>query len=168
MISVKLLREVTKLKVGGDTLSLVLLLKKQGELSEFELAEQLKEDVNSIRNKLYRLQQLNLISYKKSKDATKGWYVYFWRLAPESFRYVHKEMVESELQEEEAKLIVEKRERNYRCKNGCVSMSSDEALDAHFSCPQCGEVLTIIDNSKGIAQLEKRIAKLKKSIDKLS
>ena len=168
MIPVKLLREVTKLKVGGDALNLVLLLKKQGELSEFELAKQLHEDVNSIRNKLYRLQQLNLISYKKSKDEEKGWYVYSWRLAPESFRYVHREMVESELKKEKAKLIIKKGEGNYRCKNGCVSMSSDEALDAHFSCPQCGGVLTIIDNSKGIAQLEKRIAKLKQSIDKLS
>jgi transcription initiation factor TFIIE subunit alpha len=167
-ISTKVLVEVVDAKVGSDALNVALSLKAQGEVSEFTLAKKLKEDINSVRNKLYRLQQNSLISYKKRKDEEKGWYVYFWQLAPERFRYLHKEMLASELSRVKKRLDASKEEIRYKCPNDGLVQRCEDALSTNFICPNCGAVLCQEDRSKDVARLTKQKQRLTKSMGKCS
>jgi len=67
---------------GRDVLPLVSVLKGKKNVSEFTIAEELKEEINTIRNKLYRLYDSNLVEFTRKKDKKKGWYIYYWTFVP--------------------------------------------------------------------------------------
>ncbi len=167
MLSVSIIRDVIISEVGDDALKLVEHLKKHKESSDFSLAEALGEDINSVRNKLYRLQQQNLIGFTKRKDEEKGWYVYFWFLKPDSFRYAYKKMLETKLRKVEEAINRKSSESLYQCSEGCTRLSSDEALSRNYVCPDCGNLVEPLDNSKEILKLKSQKNKLMKSMEKL-
>ena len=162
----KVLRQVIQEQVGEDALDLAIMLKKQKDISEFSLSEQLKEDINTIRNKLYRLQQKNLIGFRKKKDDVKGWYVYFWHLKPEAIIYAHDEVLKSKMAKIDSQLADHSLTK-YTCKNECIIFNEEDALHNNYTCPDCGALLKIDDRSKIIERLTKKKEKLKSSMDTL-
>lgn len=161
-----ILKSVVKKKLGEDCYNLILLLYKNGEMSEFVIADELKEDVNVIRNKIYRLQKFNLVKSLKKKDKERGWYVYFWTLIPEGFFYLYQKTLKEEIEELEKK-IKNKKERQFLiCKNHCVVLSYEDGLLSNYMCPECGAPLELCDNDKEITKLEKKLEKVKQSMDK--
>ncbi|MBW2995229.1 hypothetical protein KY312_02665, partial [Candidatus Woesearchaeota archaeon] len=74
----KLVEKVVMDTAGEDTLPLVIELKNKKNYSEFKLAENLKVEVNQVRNMLYRLLKYNLVTFIRRKDKRKGWYIYYW------------------------------------------------------------------------------------------
>ncbi|MBW2988231.1 hypothetical protein DRJ48_04745 [Candidatus Woesearchaeota archaeon] len=167
-ISIKIIREVVAKKIGNDVLELVEMLKRQGEMSEFALANELKEDINSVRNKLYRLQHQNLVTFRKRKDEVKGWYVYFWRINHERFRYIYREMLERELERVENQIECLQSGEFFMCQNRCLVVEFEDALNSNYLCPECGSVLVQCDNSKEISKLIKKRDKLKKAMERCS
>jgi transcription initiation factor TFIIE subunit alpha len=167
-ISVAILRHVVLNLLGEDVLPLAEHLKTNGEVSEFELSKCLKEDINTIRNKLYRLQQQNLIGFTKKKDEEKGWYIYFWHLKPDSFNYLYRKLLGIELDKLAAAISKKSCEALYQCPEGCSKLNCEEALLLNFTCPDCGGVLTEQDLSKELTQLKKQKARVTKSMDKLA
>jgi len=77
-ISNKIIEEVVVTIAGKDVVALVNLIKNKKNVSEFKLAETLEEEINLVRNKLYRLYHANLVSFNRRKDKKKGWYIYYW------------------------------------------------------------------------------------------
>ena len=63
---------------GEDVLELVKILKGKKNISEFTLAQNAKQEINIVRNQLYRLYDSNLVSFTRKKDKQKGWYIYYW------------------------------------------------------------------------------------------
>ena len=70
-ISNKIIEEVVSEVAGADVVSLVVALKNKKNISEFKLAEDLKREVNEVRNMLYRLYNFNLVSFIRKKDNSK-------------------------------------------------------------------------------------------------
>ena len=161
-----ILKTVIKKQLGEDCYDLIVLLNKKSELSEFVIANELKEDVNIVRNKVYRLQKFNLVKSVKKKDKEKGWYVYFWTLIPEGFFYLYEKIEKEEIEDLE-KAIQNKQESQYFiCKNKCVVLSYEDGLLSNYVCPECGTPLKIYDTDKEILKLKKKLEKLKQSMDK--
>jgi len=167
-ISAEVIKKVITSRVGFDVAGLIEILKSRSEVSEFELAKLLHEDINSVRNKLYRLQHQNLIQFKKKKDEKKGWYVYFWTLRPERFKYLYKEILESELKRLDKRLKKERESGSYECPNKCVVLGLEDALGSNYQCPDCGATLTSCDHSRLVAKMEKRKQSVTQSIRKCS
>ena len=75
-LSNKLIDNVVENVAGKDVLPLVKTLKNKKNVSEFKLADDIKEEINTTRNMLYRLLDNNLVSFVRKKDKKKGWYIY--------------------------------------------------------------------------------------------
>ena len=162
---VEVLRMVVNRQIGEDALELVELLKKKGEMSEFIIAKALKEDINSVRNKIYRLQKFNLVKYTKKKDAEKGWYVYFWSIMPEKFMHIYKTFMNDEIKKLEEKINSKKDKEFFTCKNQCTIIDYEDGPNSNYMCPECGEPLVLYDAKKEIELMKKDIESLKKSMD---
>ena len=76
--------------VGADVISLVRSLKNKKNVSEFKIAETLKQEVNITRNMLYRLYDANLVTFIRKKDKVKGWYIYYWTFNPKHIGFLAK------------------------------------------------------------------------------
>ena len=163
----RVVKEVLKRRIGLEVLELVELLRKHKDLSEFKLSEMLNEDINSVRNKLYRLQQFNLIGFTKKKDEARGWYVYFWHLKPEMFYHLYRKMLDDELKKLNSEIEQNSSVELYTCPNRCVAVTSEDALLCDYTCPECGSLLRHTDNSKLLNSLVKKRDRIMKTMDKL-
>lgn len=146
---------------GAQSIDVVSILAKSGELDEFKLSETLSQDIKAVRKVLYRLHNEKVVSFKRKKDQETGWTVYIWKLELERFvDILQKRRVEA-LVELEEKLMFEKKNQFFKCVNGCSRMPFDKAFELEFKCPECNKQLNFIDNSKIVVQLEKYVSRLK-------
>jgi len=162
----KLIENVITDTAGEDTLRLVSELKNKKNYSEFKLAENLKIEVNQVRNMLYRLLKYNLVSFTRKKDKRKGWYIYYWTFRLKQIKNVLRTLKKERLEKLKDRLEREKSEQFFTCKNKCMRMNFEKASDFTFKCPECGLLLEQEDNSEKIKEIEKEIKELEKYLKK--
>ena len=146
---------------GAQSIDIVSLLAKNGELDEFKLSELLTQDIKAVRKILYRLHNEKVVSFKRKKDQETGWTVYIWKLEfGKLLELLNKRKIEAVVELEE-KLMFEKENQFFRCVNGCTRLPFDKSFELEFKCPECGKQLNFIDNSKIVMQLERYISKMR-------
>ena len=146
--------------VGEEAVPLLTYLRDKQDISEFQIAKNIKAEVGWVRQILYKLQTNNLVTYFRKKDQIKGWYISYWTLNPLGAQhFVHKN-ARNQLSELKERLAKEERHKNqfYICPDFCTRLIFEEATETHFSCPECGKLLQVQDNAKTISQLKERIA----------
>src|SRR3989338_11326715 len=72
------IEEFLKEIVKEDAIKVYRGLLNKKNVSEFDLAEELKLNINAVRNILYSLHEHNLVSSIRKKDKEKGCYIYYW------------------------------------------------------------------------------------------
>lgn len=149
---------------GSDTIPIIDYLSGKENVSEFKIADDLKLELNIMRNQLYRLQKHNLLTFKRKKDKKKGWYIYFWTPNLSDIPHLYLKIKREELERVQSRLEREKRSTFFSCDNGCMRLSFEQAMEFNFTCPECGEIMNEKDNSKVIEELEKKEELLKKEI----
>ncbi|MFH1590617.1 MAG: hypothetical protein ABIC95_01680 [archaeon] len=154
--------EVIAKMVGDEAVSVVKLLKGKENVSEFLVAKKLNEDIQVIRNILYRLHSLNLATYKRVKDRQKGWYIGYWTFNILRARELYAQLMQMQIERFEQRLKEEQQYLNnyYICKNVCVRMNFDEAADLQFHCPECGTLLDHQHNERTIEVLQEKIKEI--------
>lgn len=122
-----------------------------------EIANETGIKLNIVRKILYRLYDMGIASYKRSKDPETQWFTYSWkfeseevinRINKDSEKYL--EMLNEELEREENNMF-------FVCPQGHVRLDFDESSDYDFMCPACGEELEFQDNTKTIEQIKEDI-----------
>ena len=122
-----------------------------------EIAKKTGIKLNIVRKILYRLYDMGLASYKRSKDPETQWFTYSWkfeteevisRIRKDSEKYL--KMLNDELEREENNMF-------FICPQGHVKLDFDESSDYEFLCPACGEELEFQDNEANIKQLKEDI-----------
>ena len=122
-----------------------------------EIAEKTGIKLNIVRKILYKLYDLGLASYKRSKDPETQWFTYTWkfekdevinRIIKDSEDYL--KMLNDELEREENNMF-------FICPQGHVRLVFDDASDYEFLCPACGEELEFQDNADTIEQIKEDI-----------
>ena len=122
-----------------------------------EIAKKTGIKLNIVRKILYRLYDMGLASYKRSKDPETQWFTYSWkfeteevisRIRKDSEKYL--KMLNDELEREENNMF-------FICPQGHVRLDFDEASDYEFLCPARGEELEFQDNEANIKQLKEDI-----------
>ena len=128
-----------------------------GVETDDEIAEKTGIKLNIVRKILYRLYDMGLASYKRSKDPETQWFSYSWkfekeevinRIIKDSENYL--KMLNDELDREENNMF-------FICPQGHVRLDFDDSSDYEFLCPVCSEELEFRDNSDNIKQIKEDI-----------
>ena len=122
-----------------------------------EIANKTGIKLNIVRKILYKLYDLGIASYKRSKDPETQWFTYTWKFEKEEvINRINKDsenylkMLNTELEHEENNMF-------FVCPQGHVRLDFDAASDDEFLCPACDEELEFQDNTKIIEQLKEDI-----------
>ena len=122
-----------------------------------EIATKTGIKLNIVRKILYKLYDLGLASYKRSKDPETQWFTYTWkfekeevinRIIKDSEDYL--KMLHDELDREENNMF-------FLCPQGHVRLDFDDSSDYEFLCPVCGDELEFHDNEANIKQIKEDI-----------
>jgi transcription initiation factor TFIIE subunit alpha len=128
-----------------------------GVETDEEIANKTEIKLNIVRKILYKLYDLGLASYKRSKDPETQWFTYTWKFDKEEvINHIIKDS------EEYLKLLndeLEREENNmfFVCPQGHVRLDFDVASDYEFMCPACGDELQFQDNAEIIKKLKEDI-----------
>jgi transcription factor E len=163
-MQVNLLKNLVQEMAGEGSDQIVDILFDKKDINEFLIAKKMNLTINQVRNILYKLSAEGLVSFTRKKDKRKGWYIYFWTLNTE--KCLMKLEVELIKKLEDLKKQQTEREngRYYVCKNCNIEVTEEKALDDDFSCSECAEVYTLVDNTNNIRDLKGRITKREKEL----
>ncbi|MAG50266.1 hypothetical protein CL621_01335 [archaeon] len=146
--------------MGEDAVSLINLIKKKSNVSEFKIAEKLNLGINQVRNVLYKLHAHNLIDSIRKKDKKKGWYIYYWTFNLDRAYELLVENIKKKIEDLKNSINILGREKFFFCDNDSITFSFENAMEHNFKCPECGEVLVQKENKKEIDKKRNQIRKL--------
>ena len=151
---------------GREVIPLVNCLKSKENISEFKLAEDLKSEVNYVRNLLYRLYDYNLVSFTRKKDKLKGWYIYYWTFNQDKILDVLIKIEKERLERLKSRHDSENGGLFFCCKGKCVRLDFEHATDFEFHCPECGEIVYQDDNTGHLSKISEQIKVSEEKLDK--
>lgn len=160
--------EVISQVSGSDVLPLVDYLRGKKDVSEFIIAKDMDEEIQLIRNQLYRLLDFNLITFWRKKDKQKGWYIYYWTYNQPHIEFLFWDLKKKKLEKFTERLHRETTEFFFMCQdNGCVRLDFEKATEFNYQCPECGGMMTQQDNTRTVEFLTTNIAELEKDLKKV-
>jgi transcription initiation factor TFIIE subunit alpha len=159
--------EDTIYAVAGETgVKIVNFLGEQKNVSEFIIADNLKLDMQTVRNTLYKMHTLNVATYIRKKDRQKGWYISYWTFNKARIKEVVVHMKKIQLENLRERLHKEEQSKGvfYICPKACARLDFDQATEFEFKCPECGSLLNQQENSRTIEHLKEKIHELECSM----
>lgn len=151
--------------VGAEGLPIINHLFGVKQADEFEIADELEEDVNFVRSVMYKMYTHKLVVYTRRRDAEKGWYIYTWQLIPNkiyhkllNIKQEHMDKLYSKLEKEKTK------QQSFHCKKCQIKLNFEKAMELSFSCFACGNMLQPLNNEKFIKTLNKEIKQVSEQI----
>ncbi len=163
--------------IGGDVAIEVgkeLLLSENDDITDEDITENIKERIegtgidfepdieeilklNTVRKTLYKLYSEKLAQFRRIRDKSTGWFIYYWW---HEFDFLEelvlekKKLVQRKLRD---RLQFEENNFFFLCKN-CnkinIKYKFDEAFELNFRCPDCGSPLEAQDNQSIINLLK--------------
>jgi transcription initiation factor TFIIE subunit alpha len=116
--------------------------------------------LNTVRKTLYKLYSAKLAQFRRIRDKSTGWFIYYWWHEFDLFEEIlmeKKRIMESKLRE---RLSFEENNYFFVCKDCQGSINKfdfDRAFELNFRCPDCGGQLEAQDNKKLIHFLKEKI-----------
>lgn len=163
-LSNKMIEATISEVAGEDVLSIVHFLKNKKNISEFKIADAIKKEINETRNMLYRLHEVNLVSFIRKKDKKKGWYIYYWTFKPKMIKHVVSNLKKKKIARLKDRLKREKSSHFFICQNNCIRLDFEQAMNFDFKCPECGQIMNQEENTEKIKQIEDEIKKLENDL----
>lgn len=162
-VTTKLLEETIIEAVGEEALPLVKFILSRKNVSEFVIAEKTKVEIHVVRNILYKLHNLNLATYKRKKDAQKGYYISYWTFYTKRIKDVVLYLKKRKLEKLADRLKKEEDNKGcfFLCTNTCARLDFEQSSDVDFKCPECGSLMQQQDNTRTIEVLREQIKALK-------
>ena len=146
-----------------DAEKILFYLQGKSNISEFIIAEELDLEIHRTRNLLYRLLSKNLVSFKRKKDKIKGWYICYWDFNDSALPHLEEKLRLETIEKLKARLANESGEIFYMCRSAHSRQNFEDAFEENFKCPECGELMNPVDNSRTVDFLKSRIADLEKT-----
>ena len=166
--------------IGGDVaieVGIELINSKDEDITDEDITENIKERIekkgidfepddseilklNTVRKTLYKLYSEKLAQFRRIRDKSTGWFIYYW--------WAEFDLLESILLEKKQTLMRKLRDRlqyeenNYffickKCSVSNVKFRFDEAFELNFRCPECGNPLEAQENQQLIGFLKEKI-----------
>jgi len=143
--------------IAGEEVKQVtlVLLNADGETTDEEISEKLDMRLNQVRKSLYKLYDLQLATFRRIRDKSTGWFVYFWTLHPERIDLFVEKKQQEVLEKLNSRLDYEVNNMFFTCNNPeCPRVIFQEAMDNNFECEHCGGRLEAFDNEQLIKVLK--------------
>jgi len=121
--------------------------------------------LNTVRKTLYKLYSGKLAQFRRIRDKSTGWFIYYWWHEFDLFEEIlmeKKRMVETKLRE---RLKFEENNYFFVCKNcpdSTIKFNFDSAFELNFKCPNCSGPLEAQDNQEMIQFLKEKIVLIEK------
>lgn len=164
----KLLREAVALVLGKGHDELVGLLMVTKHANEFTIASKLELTINQVRNLLYRLSDAGLVSSIRKKDKKKGWFTYYWRIENVPTLKFLRQSLEKRRDLVTNQITTREKNQFFFCETCALEFSEADALHLDFSCPECGAVLQMKDDSTLLKQLRKNLDRFSAEIEEIN
>ncbi len=160
----ELLKKAVVAVVGKQAEEIAPLINSKKPVNEFLIAKKLNLTINQTRNILYKLSNKGLVFSTRKKDKKKGWYTYFWKIEiMKSLEFLRKDLLKKINQFQE-RIHSRESKQFFVCKRCGIEFSEENALLRDFICPECGEVLSLKDDTKLIREMNKHIEKFKREL----
>ena len=166
-ITPKMIDNVVSEVAGADVIPIIKYLKNKKNISEFKIAEDLKIEVNRIRNILYRLHGANLVSFIRKKDKEKGWYIYYWTFTQTRIKDLMLSLKKNKVIKLNERLERENQGNFFICENKCIRLDFEQAINFDFKCPECGMLMNQQNNEEIMGKIKKEIVELEKELKKI-
>jgi|SRR3989344_1739203 len=162
-----ILEEFLKKISTDDAVRVFRELHNQKNVSEFKLAEDLRLNINTIRNILYSLHAHNLVYSVRKKDKEKGWYIYYWTFNIPYAKELLLKRKNERLNELRRRLTEQENKSFFKCTDNHVRAKLEEAMEHDFKCPDCGKLLVEENKEKAIAEIKEETTLIEKDIVEL-
>ncbi len=116
--------------------------------------------LNTVRKTLYKLYSGKLAQFRRIRDKSTGWFIYYWWHEFDLFEEIlmeKKRTIEAKLRE---RLKFEENNYFFVCKNcqdSILKFNFDSAFELNFKCPNCSGPLEAQDNQELIQYLKEKI-----------
>ena len=159
------LRDVISLVVGKQSEEIADLLYSNKHVNEFLIAKKLGITINQARSLLYKISDQGLVSSIRKKDKKKGWYTYFWKIEVVKSLEFFKDSLLSKIDQINHQIKSREVKQFYFCQNCNIEYTEESALLNDFTCPECGNVFSVKDNSLVLKELRKNLARLSRELN---
>jgi len=136
-----------------------------GEVTDEELAEELGLELNDVRRALFILYENDLASYRRLRDEDSGWLTYLWTFEYEKIPEALEEEMYRLLEALEQRRQYERDNEFYLCENCGIRFEFGEAMDFGFECPQCGNQVEAMENTRLVDAMDQRIDALRAELN---
>jgi len=159
------LRKVAEALGGEEAVAVVNVLRVVDETTDDEIASRTGIRLNSVRKILYKLYDHSLVTLRRSRDQTTGWFIFHWRLQPDQLEGFILNQKRRVLEKLETRLDYEKNHDFYYCYTpGCQKIPFKEAMELVFRCPTCNKPMMHFDNGQIIKALTEKVEQLRKEL----
>jgi transcription initiation factor TFIIE subunit alpha len=167
--------------IGGEVaiyVGMELLKSASKDITDEDITENIKESIegtdidfepgdseilklNTVRKTLYKLYSEKLAQFRRIRDKSTGWFIYYWWHEfdlVEEILIEKKKLIESKLRDR-----LQFEQENYfficqNCEDSNIKYNFEEAFELNFRCPDCGGSLEAQDNQEIIELLKSKIA----------
>ena len=141
-------------------------INKEGRDVDFEPDDTEILKLNTVRKTLYKLYSEKLAQFRRIRDKSTGWFIYYWWHEFDLLEEIlmeKKKLLERKLRD---RLQFEENNYFFLCKNCQTSHTKynfEDAFEHNFRCPECGEALEAQDNETLINFLKEKIVLIDKA-----
>ncbi len=164
----KLLFNLIEEIAGENNGRIVDTLFNKKDVNEFLIAKKMELTINQVRNILYKLSNLGLVSFIRKKDKKKGWYIYYWTLSNEKSLALIENHLRKKISDLEEQLKFRETKRYYTCPYCHIEVEEDIALENGFSCEECAEIYQLSDNSPFVRDIKSKITRINNEITEIN
>lgn len=151
-------------RIAGEHGIKVVEALAEEELTDEDLAKKTGVRLNLVRRILYDLYDNRVVTYRRVRNESTGWYIYYWRVEPGRAKEFLANNKRTLLQKLEERLEQERSTMTFGCGNGCGRLAFEQAAEVDFKCPRCGGKLGLYDNSGVIHALERQVEALRQQL----
>ncbi|MBY9002366.1 MAG: transcription factor [Candidatus Lokiarchaeota archaeon] len=166
--------------IGGDVaieVGIELLNSENKDITDEDITENIKQrlegsevdfepddteilKLNTVRKTLYKLYSEKLAQFRRIRDKSTGWFIYYWWHEFERIEEILSE--KKKLNETKLRERLQYEEDNYfftcqNCNDQNIKFIFEQAFEFNFRCPECGGPLEAQNNQEIIQFLKEKI-----------